>query len=117
MKSEFRKRIEKAAAGRLNPVDEVKAVDEQHTQPLYEIRWQDIPVTEREHSEAPLRHLQILVRLYHSEPASEPDYFIGHHIHEKVVGPDVNVRHEQDTEIAVARGIYDMGEGIRWHLP
>jgi hypothetical protein len=117
VKSEFKKRIEKAAAGQLKPIDEVKGVDEDHVQPLYEIRWQEVPVTERESPGSPQVHLQVLVRLYHSEPVSDPDYFIGHHIHQKVVGPGVDVNGQQDVEIAVARGIYDVGEGVRWHLP
>lgn len=116
VKAEFKKRIQKAAAGLLKPIDEVKGVGEGHAQPLYEIRWQDIPVTEREDPQASPVHLQVLVRLYHSEPVSEPDYFIGHHIHQKVVGPGVDVRSRQDAEIAVARRIFDMGEAIRWHL-
>lgn len=116
-KSEFKKRIQKASAGLLKPVDEVKGVDEDHVQPLYEIRWQDIPVTERESPEAPTVHKSILLRLYHSEPESEPDYFIGHLVHQKVIDPGVDVYAHQTAEMDVARRIYDLGEGVRWHLP
>ncbi len=117
VKSEFKKRIEKASAGLLKPIEEVKGVDEEHLQPLYEIRWQEVPVTERESPEASPVYKVVLVRLYHSEPASEPGFFIGHHIHQKVVGPGIDIFAEQDAEIAVARRIYDMGEGVRWRLP
>jgi hypothetical protein len=55
--------------------------------------------------------------MYHSEPPAEPGYFIGHHVHEKVVGPGVNINDEQDVEIGVARGMYRLGEGRRWNLP
>lgn len=116
VKAEFRKRIEKAERGLLKPIDEVKGVDEGHLQPLYEIRWQEVPVTERESPESPPVHLQVMVRLYHSEPVSEPEYFIGHHVHQKVIGPGVDVYGQQDAEIAVARGLYDLGISVRWHL-
>lgn len=116
VKSEFKKRIRKGAAGELKPIDEVKGVGEAYQQPLYEIRWQGIPVTERETPQSAIVYGNILVRLYHSEPAAAPGFFIGHHIHQKVVDDGADIYADQDAEIAVARGLYDLGEPIRWHL-
>lgn len=116
-KSEFRKRLQKAAAGELKPVDEVKGVDEEHQQPLYEIRWQGIDVLERQGEGVQPAHHTVLVRMYHSEPATEPGFFIGHHAHEKLVDSGLDVYATQDAEIAVARGLHDLGIAVRWYLP
>lgn len=116
-KSEFRNRLQKAASGLLKPVDEVKGVDEVHVQPLYEIRWQGIDVLDREDETSRPVHHKVLVRLYHSEPLAAPDFFIGHHAHEKILDASEGVHAAQDAEIAVARNLHDLGAGVRWYLP
>lgn len=116
-KSEFRKRLQKAASGLLKPVDEVKGVDEEHVQPLYEIRWQGIDVLDRDDETSQQVHHKVLVRLYHSEPLAVPHLFIGHHAHEKILDASEGVYVAQDSEIAVARSLHDLGVGVRWYLP
>lgn len=113
-KAEFKQRLKKAMAGRLNPVDEVTPVDVRNPPPLYEIRWQHIPVTERD-SEGVTSHAQVLVRLYHSEPTITPGYFVGHHAHEKLLDVD-DINASQQVEIGVAIKWYIHGESSRWGI-
>jgi hypothetical protein len=116
-KAACKKRLERAARGELEPVDEVKGVDEQNSAPLYEIRWQNVAVTEQSPDD-PSKQVfsEVQVRMYHSEPNVLPQYFIGHHVHEKIVADGVDVYQLQDDEIAVARRVYDTGEGMRWGI-
>jgi len=112
--AEFKRRIQKAAAGKLKPVDEVKPIDVANPPPLYEIRWQEIPVTEVD-SQGNQIHKQVLVRMYHSEPSSLPAYFVGHHAHEKLVDvEDVNA--VQQDEIRAAIRWHNHGEGSLWGI-
>ena len=111
VREEFRDRIVAAERGELEPIDEVKSVDEENPPPLYEIRWQGISVTDIQNGVQ--RHGTILVRLYHSEPEVLPRHFIGHQIHEKNVETD-DVYGAQDAEIAIAKRYYDAGERIAW---
>lgn len=113
-KAEFKQRLNKAAKGRLDPVDEVPPVDVKNPPPLYEIRWQHLPVTER-NDEGVISHKQVLVRLYHSEPEAVPDYFIGHHAHEKVTNV-ADVNETQQIEIQIAVKWYAHGEDSNWGI-
>lgn len=112
--AEFRQRLQKAASGKLTPVDEVKPVDVRNPPPLYEIRWQGISVTNRA-ADGALSYSKVIVRLYHSEPPEAPDHFIGHHAHEKDVSAD-DVNEVQDSEIKVALGWHAHGLDRRWDI-
>lgn len=113
-RAEFRKRIQKAQLGQLAPVDEVKAVDVRNPPPLYEIRWQGVHVTDRLDN-GKQRFGEVLVRMYHSEPASRPSHFIGHHAHEKdVTASDVNAA--QQLEIKTAIGWHGHGHAKNWGI-
>ncbi len=113
-RSEFKKRIEKAQRGELQPVDEVKPVDVKNPPPLYEIRWTGISVTERE-GDGTQSHSTAQVRMYHSEPSAVPDHFVGHHVHEKRL--DVkDVNGEQQKEIRAAINWYAHGEPSNWGI-
>ncbi|GAA0422530.1 hypothetical protein GCM10009543_16910 [Leifsonia naganoensis] len=113
-KSEFKRRLQKAQAGRLMPVEEVKAVDVRNPPPLYEIRWSGVTVTDREENGSQ-RHCEVEVRMYHSEPADAPSHFIGHHAHEKRIDvEDVNA--EQQREINTAIGFHNAGASSRWGI-
>lgn len=114
VKAEFKQRLKKAIAGRLKPVDEVTPVDVQNPPPLYEIRWQHIPVTERD-EQGVITHAQVLVRMYHSEPIAAPDHFVGHHAHEKLLDVD-DINATQQAEIGIAIKWYNQGEGDRWGI-
>lgn len=113
-RSEFRKRIQKAVEGKLAPVDEVKPVDVRNPPPLYEIRWQGVHVTEMNAGGAQ-SFATVAVRMYHSEPPSVPDHFVGHHVHEKRVDvADVNA--SQQVEIRKAVSIHDKGKRTMWGI-
>ncbi|WP_150117073.1 hypothetical protein [Arthrobacter sp. ERGS1:01] len=116
VQAEFRRRIILATQGLLKPVEEVKDVgDSPLSEPLYEIRWQDIAVTDAATDTELQTYHEVLVRLYHSEPAAEPGYFIGHHAHEKII--DGRETWElQSEEIHVAAGYYRMGENSNWGI-
>lgn len=95
-------------------MDEVKPVDEKNPPPLYEIRWQGISVTNRLADNTTV-YSTVVVRMYHSEPASAPEHFIGHHAHEKDVSTaDVNAA--QQIEINVAKSMYKLGEVVNWGI-
>lgn len=111
VKSEFRKRLAAAREGRLVPVDQVKPVDIVNPPPLYEIRWQGVTVTNRDPT-GNIRHDEVLVRLYHSEPEVLPLHFVGHHIHEKSI--DGDAYSDQNAEIEIAKRFYDAGEPHNW---
>jgi hypothetical protein len=81
---------------------------------MYEIRWQDIAVTERDEAGAQ-RFGAVVVRLYHSEPPAVPDHFIGHHAHEKDVSAE-DVNETQNQEIATAVGWYEHGIDSNWGI-
>lgn len=115
-RSEFRLRMTLAMQGKLEPVEEVKSVDSSNPPPLYEIRWQGITFQET------LQNGQIVdkkaaFRLYHSEPVSIPNIFVGHHIHEKLIGTEQETRDWQNAEIATAKGFYDAGFKTSWGIP
>lgn len=109
VRSEFRQRLTLAAAGELVPVDEVSGLRDAKW-PLFEIRWQDIAVTEVDGTE--LCHREIQVRLIHAEPPELSVCALGLHAHEKCVTGDV--RAQQDAEIDIALGRYLDGYGDRW---
>lgn len=112
-----RARLQRASRGDLKPVFEVEGVDEERPAPLYEIKWKDLAVTDRDPgSPTGVKHSQIEVRMYHSEPESLPQHLIGHHVHEKDVSVPEEVNTRQDAEIAIARNYYHIGESTRWGL-
>lgn len=116
-KAACKKRLERAVRGELTPVEEVKGVDEENSAPLYEIRWQNVAVTDQSPEEpSQLVFSEVQVRMYHSEPDVYPEHFIAHHVHEKVVDDDSNIYQLQDDEIAVARRVYTTGENVKWGL-
>lgn len=113
-RAEFKKRLEKASRGELEPVDEVKPVDARNPPPLYEIRWQGVAVANLK-TDGSQEFSEVLVRLYHSEPISQPDYFVAHHAHEKdLSSQDVNAA--QNDEISVALAWHDHGIDSNWGI-
>lgn len=113
-RAEFRKRLRKAAAGELEPVDEVKPIDVANPPPLYEIRWQGITVAERA-ADGQVSHHTALVRLYHSEPPQVPTHFVAHHAHEKVLDVD-DINAAQQVEIRTAISHHDRGVPSTWGI-
>lgn len=113
VRAEFRDRVKAAARGELEPIDHVKAVDQENPPPLYEIRWQGIAVTD--HRDGHTTHGTALARMYHSEPPHLDDHFIGHHVHEKLLDVD-DINATQDEEIRIAKRFYDAGEPTGWGI-
>lgn len=114
VRSEFRSVLQRAELGELEPVDEVKPVDANNPPPLYELRWQGIATTDLD-ATGKQSHGEVVVRLYHSEPSEAPDYFIGHHAHEKDVDA-ADVWTAQNAEIATAVGWYNHGRNSNWGI-
>lgn len=116
IRAQFRRVLKDACRGILEPVDQVKEAGHDSAIPLYEIRWQrSIDVTERDPVTGEISHPAVLVRMYHSEPASKPEYFIGHHVHEKLIGSgDGATSRHQSQEIRIAQDKYRWGEDIDW---
>lgn len=111
-RSEFKRRIIRAQAGKLKPVDEVKAVDIRNPPPLYEIRWAGLSVANRA-EDGSISHVVAEVRMYHSEPRELPQHLVAHHAHEKLTDvPDVNAA--QNQEIRTAIGWHRMGVSSSW---
>lgn len=118
IRAEFRRVLKDACKGVLVPVDQVKEAGHDPTVPLYEIRWQHgIQVTYKDPATGQISHPSVLVRMYHSEPISEPDYFIGHHVHEKQIGVDDKTTSRLQTEeISIAQRKYRLGENYAWGI-
>jgi hypothetical protein len=113
----FRQRIKDAMAGRLEPVDHVKSLDRVLQSDLFEIRWQNVEVVERDltgHQVAKRVH----VRLIHCEPQTFPHAVVGLHAHEKVVFPGDNgrTREAQQRDIGKAVAIYGDEARLRWAI-
>lgn len=119
-RSAFRRRLEAAQRGELEPVDEVKPIGDHIPESnLFEIRWSEIPVREQ-NPQAPddaAKDLQakVEVRLYFAEPPNCGLAILGLHCHEKRVhGTDAQIREAQDEEIAHAFKMYADGFKDRW---
>nr|WP_296534085.1 hypothetical protein [uncultured Actinomyces sp.] len=110
----FRKRLEKAAQGKLRPPGELKSLRGGAT--LFEIRWRDINVREVN----PLgndSYAQVDVRLIHAQPYDQLGLCIlGLHAHEKVIieGDRVATNARQDAEIAIAESLLNSGYSTCW---
>ena len=74
----FRKRLEKAAQGKLRPPRELKSLRGGAT--LFEIRWRDIRV-----HEVNRLGIGVEVRLIHAQPEQLDRCILGLHAHEKVI--------------------------------
>ena len=109
VRTEFRRRIEKATAGALEPVDEVKALGDGRTS-LFEIRWSDVAVATVT-DDGEVRHDRVEVRLIHAEPVELGLSAIGLHAHEKTIYPgDNDATHAaQNEQIGLATEIYHRG--------
>jgi hypothetical protein len=115
-KAEIKQVLKQAAAGKLQPPDQLKPVDVSNPPPLYEIRWQSITVRTRM-EDGRVEDERLLIRMYHSEPHEAPTHFIGHHIHEKAVdGDSKEIRQWQDTEIKVAVRYFEQGKPVLWGI-
>lgn len=114
-KAQFLTRMDLASTGELKPVSMIKPVDTRNPPPLFEIRWQGIQAG-RPPENGNAKHAEIPIRMYHSEPESQPGYFIGHHIHEKIVSGLRSPNELQNEEIETAKGHYRRGLNTNWGI-
>lgn len=114
IRATFRKRLEKAAQGKLRPPGELKSLRGGAT--LFEIRWRDINVREVN----PLgneSYAQVEIRLIHAQPYDQLGLCIlGLHAHEKVVieGNPAATKARQDAEIDTAEQLLISGYRTCW---
>lgn len=112
---EIHAKVERAIKGNLRSSSHLKQVDRYRLPAIFEIRWQDISILEIQPNGS-LRQLNLLIRMYHSEPAEVPDYFIGHHIHEKVILKSTETTALQNDEIGLARQYLEQGRSKLWGI-
>ena len=83
---------------------------------MFEMRWQGITLSYLADRGAKRFHT-LLIRMYYTEPGSNPKYFIGHHIHEKQLGDPERTKILQNREIQLARDFCKAGQEINWGIP
>lgn len=114
IRAEFRKRLEKAAQGKLQPPEELKPLRGGGS--LFEIRWQAIPVREVVSEELQAAR-KVEVRLIHAQPFDELGLCIlGLHAHEKTIVEDdrAATKDAQDDQIDIAEQLYASGYPTCW---
>ena len=114
IRASFRKRLEKAAQGKLRPPEELKSL--RGGVALFEIRWRDIDVREVNSSGID-SYAQVEVRLIHAQPFDQLGLCIlGLHAHEKVIikGNPAATKAAQDTEINIAERRLISGYSTNW---
>ena len=114
IRASFRKRLEKAAQGKLRPPGELKSLRGGVT--LFEIRWRDIDVREVNSSGID-SYAQVEVRLIHAQPFDQLGLCIlGLHAHEKVIikGNPAATKAAQDAEINIAERRLISGYSTCW---
>ncbi|MBF4591258.1 hypothetical protein [Curtobacterium sp. VKM Ac-1395] len=116
-RTEFRRRLEAAERGELEPVDEVDDLKTGTAGWLYEIRWSGISVRYLDEEGKPA-YYDAEVRAIHGEPPRLPMHVIGVHVHEKVWWNDDPARTEaaQNAEIQLAVGKFWGLEPSNWGL-
>lgn len=114
IRASFRKRLEKAAQGKLRPPEELKSL--RGGVALFEIRWRDIDVREVNSSGID-SYAQVEVRLIHAQPFDQLGLCIlGLHAHEKVIikGDPAATKAAQDAEIDKAEYLLISGYSTCW---
>lgn len=113
----FRRKLEKARRGELDPIDEVDNIDLSPDGTMFEIRWTGFKVVET-NGRGRERQVEAEVRLLHVEPHDIPFAAIGLHAHEKIIDPRGKrwTRLGQDAEIRTALAVYRDGFASRWGL-
>lgn len=113
----FRRKLEKASRGDLDPIDEVDNIDLSPDGTMFEIRWTGFTAVESD-GRGRQRQVEAEVRLLHVEPQDLSYVAVGLHAHEKIVDPRGNrwTRLRQDEDIRIALGLYRDGFGSRWGL-
>ena len=110
-RAHFKKRLERAAKGKLYPPEELKSLRGDDV--LFEIRWAggEISVNEVNRIGIPVE-----VRLIHAQPEELGLCILGLHAHEKVIieGDRVATNARQDAEIDFAESRLISGYSTNW---
>lgn len=113
--SAIRRRIQKAVEGKLRSPLEVKQVGQNPVVFLYELRWQDLEVSEADSSsELGFKRVPALLRIYHAEPDSHPRCMIGHGALRKVIAEDGSHKSIQTAQIVAMGGLHTLGAHVNW---
>jgi hypothetical protein len=113
-RAHFKKRLQRAAKGKLYPPEELKSL--RGGVALFEIRWRDIDVREVNSSGID-SYAQVEVRLIHAQPFDQLGLCIlGLHAHEKVIveGDPAATKAAQDAEIGIAESLLNSGYSTCW---
>ena len=114
-KAEIRGLLQRAMQGRLKPIKQIKVIAGKRIPTLFEIRWQNIPMLEVQNN-GEIKTVYLMFRMYHSEPEEVPGYFVAHHIHEKDISQQDEIKSKQNREIERARNYFELGKAIQWGL-
>lgn len=118
VRAEFKDRLEVAARGCLEPITQVKSMDEYPMIAMFEIRWSGVTVRGRVPETMKERSVEVEMRLYYVELGEFGLAVLGCHVHEKALdGVSHWIRDEQDFEIEQAVQRYAEGLPHSWDVP
>lgn len=120
LEAEIEDLLSVARAGNLKPIDEVKPIRGASELPeelrMFEIRWNDIVLYKIDMVTGGFESTSALLRLYYVE--SDADWFVGLHVHEKLIGQsDEETAQMQDEEIGRAVDLSNRCSGDGWNVP
>lgn len=115
-KSEFKFRLNQARKGKLKPLVQVAEIDRGRSEYIFEIKYDFNAIVRDLNGERAVQKAR--TRLYISEPMSEPDSFVGLHMHDKpdLPGDNPEMNRLQNIEIDIAIRYFDLGSSSRWNL-
>lgn len=117
VKAEFKSRIVRACAGHLIPLDQVKEIDRGRAEYVFEIKHDFVHVNVDLTTGSRTKE-KVCVRLYISEPPTEPAHFVALHMHEKTKVPTDHGEENrlQNIEIDIAVRYYELGRPSNWGI-
>jgi len=110
-RAHFKKRLQRAAKGKLYPPEELKSLRGDDV--LFEIRWSQGEISVNEVNRV---GIPVEVRLIHAQPERLGRCILGLHAHEKVIieGDSAATKAAQDAEIGIAESLLNSGYSTHW---
>ena len=110
-RAHFKKRLQRAAKGKLYPPEELKSLRGDDV--LFEIRWSQGEISVNEVNRV---GIPVEVRLIHAQPERLGRCILGLHAHEKVIieGDSAATKAAQDAEIGIAESLLNSGYSTCW---
>jgi len=110
-RAHFKKRLQRAAKGKLYPPEELKSLRGDDV--LFEIRWSQGEISVNEVNRV---GIPVEVRLIHAQPERLGRCILGLHAHEKVIieGDSAATKAAQDAEIDIAERRFISGYRTHW---